>query len=424
MHWLPGSLTLILLAIGWFVTWNVKMVYDPDVLYFHLVQPRLPSFPGTVDQAVSFHQMLLITGLVGAFWVATDLAANPRWLDRVWFVMSLTGVSLMMLGIAQRVTGAPGIFWDSKLDCGTTFFATYRYHANAGAFINLVFPLIVGRTALALHGRSSDLGKAFWTLASLVTVAAAFINVSRAAAAITLALTAALVWWQVSERLRDAGPFFTKRRISAVSIFLLAGVGCLVWGIGFKDALTRWLELSTNIATNGRFLADTAIVQYMLPAAGLWGFGPASFRMTFPFFTTVFGARLGGLWEYAHCDYLQTLAEWGIVGALLWFLLFGFGLGRTAWVFLRSDRRLPETTRTFLVVFLLALTSVVVHAAVDFPLQIASLQLYVAVVLGLVTSVGLSQSIGRRRGRRKTSTVPGPATEEVSNAAPVTAERI
>src|SRR5258708_9516615 len=110
MHWLPGSITCLLVAMGWFMTWNAKLVYDPAVNYFHLVQQPLAFLPGTVDQSSAAHQMLLITGLVGAFWVVYDLPANPRWLDRVWLVMSLTGVSLIGLVIAPRDTGAPALF--------------------------------------------------------------------------------------------------------------------------------------------------------------------------------------------------------------------------------------------------------------------------------------------------------------------------
>lgn len=403
MHWTIGLISFVLLAYGWFMTWNAKLVYDAGVYYFHPLSSPLPFLPGSVDRVTSSHQMLLITGLVGAFWVAADLAANPRWLDRVWLTISLTGVSLVLLGLVQRVTGAAGVFWDTNLDSGPTFFATYRYHANAGAFINLVFPLIVGRTILALRGLSSDLGKAFWTLASLMSLAAAFVNVSRAAAAITVLLAAAMVAWQVQERLRDSGVFFTKRRIGVVSLLLLVGVGLLVWSIGFHEAYSHWLELTTTIATNGRFVVYSAIAQHMLPASGWWGLGPASFELTFPFFTNSLGARVAGIWEYAHCDYLETLVEWGIIGAALWFLFFGLAIGRTAWSLCRLGACWEEQKRILTSVFLLALASVLVHSIVDFPLQIASLELYVTVMLGIVTSLGGTQLFRKSKGRRKST---------------------
>jgi hypothetical protein len=411
MHWLPGSLTFVLLAQGWLMTWNPKLVYDSAVFYFHVVSQPVSFLPGTVDQTASAHQMLLVTGLVGAFWVANDLAANPRWLDRVWLVISLTGVSLIVLGVAQRITGAQGIFWNSNLDCGTTFFATFRYHANAGAFINLVFPLIVGRTLLALHGPSSDAGKAFWTLASLLTLASAFINVSRAATVITMVLTIVLVSLQVRERIRDGDLFFTKGRISIASVLLLAGVSLLVWGVGFKEAYTHWTELVANIASNGRFLVYGAILEHMLPATGLWGFGPGTFGMTFPFFTNALGARAEGIWQYTHCDYLQTVVEWGVIGGLLWFVLFGTGIARAAWVLFRFGRQFEATKGTLMVVFFFALISVLLHSTVDFPLQIAALQLYACVILGLLTSLGFNQSLGRHDSRQKKAAQQGRRAE-------------
>src|ERR1700751_1574612 len=137
IDWLRATLTLLILTQGWVVALNPKFVYDPAVQYFHFVPTLLPWLPGTCDQITSIHQMWLITGLFGGFWVVTDLGGSVEWRERLWTVMSLTGVSLVGLGLLQRITGAPGIFWRGDLDSGPTFFATYRYHANAGAFVNI-----------------------------------------------------------------------------------------------------------------------------------------------------------------------------------------------------------------------------------------------------------------------------------------------
>ena len=123
-----------------------------------------------------------------AFWVAADLSAHERWRSRFWLVLSLTGVSIVILGLAQRLTSAPGIFWRTDLDCGPSFFATYRYHANAGAFINIVFPLVAARCVAAFRRESGELARPFWFLAMIAVLVSAFVNVSRAASVITLCL--------------------------------------------------------------------------------------------------------------------------------------------------------------------------------------------------------------------------------------------
>jgi O-Antigen ligase len=400
IHWLTALLSLFLLGQGWLMTWNPWLVYDPMVFYFHHVQQPIGWLPGTVDHAASFHQMLLITGLFGAFWVAMDAAANPVWRSRLWLVMSLTGVSIMILGLLQRVTGAPAIFWQTDLDCGSTFFATYRYHANAGAFINIVLPLIAGQTLLTLRCGRSGLARALWVLALLFTLVSGFVNVSRAATVITIGSFCLLSLWEIRQRTQSQDIFFTKQRISVVACLLIVGVSLLVWTVGFGNVVQRWLDPYNPIVGNGRVLAYQVVVQHLL---GPWGFGPATFQLVFPFFTNSLGNRIEGIWEYAHADYLQTVVEWGLCGALAWFILFGSTIVRAAATFYRSSKGWEGEVRVFAVACFLALGSVLIHALVDFPLQIASLQLYTSVLLGLLTALSYQKTKSSRRiGRRQT----------------------
>jgi O-antigen ligase len=89
------------------------------------------------------------------------------------------------------------------------------------------------------------------------------------------------------------------------------------------------------------------------------------------------------MWSQAHEDYLQTLVEFGWLGGLAaGTVLFG-GIAR-AWGAVRRDRNLPPAPQTLVYVGVLtALLAVALHSTVDFPLQVGSLQLYVAVYLGI-----------------------------------------
>jgi hypothetical protein len=384
-------LTGLLLLQGWIMVLNPKQIFVPAIFAYIHLPAAIPWLPGVVNQATAQSQLLLVTGQIGAFWISSDLANNLHWRTRVWWVMSLTGVSLVTLGLAQRMTGARAIFWDPVADPSSTFFATYHYHGNAGAFLNLVLPLIAAQAILTFARKSSHAGMSFWSIATLTTAACAFINVSKAAMVIAIFILLALVCQQLNQREFGNWPKTKWAVVGVVVLLLFAG---LVWAFGFGDSLNRWIELPSFDTDRSRWLVDQAIARYALPASGWWGFGPGTFQITFPFFTQQLGDRAPGIWQNAHQDYLQTLMEWGYLGSAVWAALFFGGL-RKAIVRLRQPGSWQSEARLLSWACIVSLSGLLVHSLVDFPLQIPSLQLYAAVILGFLWN--LSDPQGRKR---------------------------
>ena len=90
--------------------------------------------------------------------------------------------------------------------------------------------------------------------------------------------------------------------------------------------------------------------------------------------------------QFAHQDYLQTLTEWGWLGGIAWAVLVFGGLG-VSLTRLRTARLRPCTIEEGLLAGAwVALAGVMIHALVDFPLQIPSIQLYTAVLVGITWS--------------------------------------
>jgi hypothetical protein len=285
--------------------------------------------------------------------------------------------------LLQKATGARMIFWQTAPPWGvTTFFATYYYHGNAGAFLNLVWPLTAGLALRAFTTRSHPAMRAIWVSVFVLTIAAVVANTSRMAQLIALLLLIALSVQLGPALLRKVSR--TNKNVAlAGAIAILLPMFALGWASHLEQPLNRWQTLSQSVPNDSRWRASRVAIS-ALPDIGFFGFGPGTFRVVFPFYNSVAINPAPGTWRFLHEDYLQTALEWGWVGSGLWALLFSGGIIIAICSYKEYAARDWTPRRRLLQPFaILALVGVALHALVDFPLQIASIQLYVATYLGL-----------------------------------------
>jgi hypothetical protein len=298
-------------------------------------------------------------------------------------VIGLVAGSIAFLGLLQKATGAQMIFWQKAPPWGvTTFFATYYYHANAGAFLNLVWPLTAGLAIRAFTTRSRPTTRAMWISVFVLTVAAVLANTSRVAQLIALLLMVA-VCLQFGPALLRKLSRAEKSVVFAGGIAILLTLIALAQATHLEQPLTRWQSLSERIPTDARWQASRVAIG-ALRDIGFFGFGPGTFRAVFPSYNKESTNPVPGTWRFLHEDYLQTTLEWGWLGSSLWALLFLGGIAKGIRSYKKYAARDWTPRKRLLQPFIIiALIGVALHALVDFPLQIASIQLYVATYLGL-----------------------------------------
>jgi len=175
----------------------------------------------------------------------------------------------------------------------------------------------------------------------------------------------------------------TKTVGLAGAIAILLALFALGQATHLEQPFNRWQSVSERISSDERWRASLVAVG-ALHDIGFFGFGPGTFRAVFPSYNNVANKLAPGTWRFLHEDYLQTALEWGWTGSGLWAVLFFGGIAIGIRSYKKSAARHWTRRRRLLQpLVIVALAGVALHALVDFPLQIASIQLYVATYLGL-----------------------------------------
>src|SRR5205085_4642481 len=320
-------------------TINSRAIYDAEFGNFALIENYAPRFPSSVDYAISVAWMIRAALLMGVILLVVDLSQDDRSLIQLWAVIAIVGGSISLLGLLQKATSAQAIFWQTPIMHYTSnFFAAYYYHANAGAFLNLILPLTAGVAVRAFGSPSSPLVRSVWLLIFLLNVAAIAANTSRAAQLISVLIAIALLW--------QLGPRLFRRLSRSEKNIALGGAAAIlfvIFAIGqathLEKPVQRREKLSEQMSVDARW-SVSRIALKILPEAGAFGFGPGTFRVVFPAYTRrASDASVAGQWRFLHEDYLQTEIEWGWLGSLLWAVLFFGGIFSALFVFRKSNVR-------------------------------------------------------------------------------------
>jgi hypothetical protein len=224
--------------------------------------------------------------------------------------------------------------------------------------------------------------RALWTIVFIVTIAGVAANTSRMAQVVALVLII-LIGVHFGPGLLRRLPGAQKSVGIAGALAIGLALIALAQATHLEQPLNRWQSVGEGIPADARWQASRVALG-ALPQAGVFGSGPGTFRAVFPSYNAGSTHPVSGSWRFLHQDYLQTILEWGWVGSSVWALLFFGGMV----IGIRSYRRygtrcwIPRR-RVMQPVAIIALAGVAMHALVDFPFQIESIQLYVATYLGV-----------------------------------------
>ena len=257
---------------------------------------------------------------------------------------------------------------------------TYVCPNHLGGFLELLLPLGLAYTLL---GRLKPVTRVFMGYASLVILAGIAATVSRGA---WVSTAVALGFFFLALLFRRG-----YRLPVLVLLVVMVGAGAYILPQSFFLQV-RMRQLFTQ---QGKVNDDMRFALWE-PAFRLWqdhpwwGVGPAHFDARFAVYRPE-GVQMSP--DRTHNDYLNTLADWGLTGAVLvasaWVLL-GIGIAKT-WPRVRLTSadlggKSGSNKFAFLLGASLGLLAILAHSFVDFNMHIPANAILVVTLMALITS--------------------------------------
>ena len=369
---------LVLVGLGHF--FNARSYFDPVDWRFLPREDHLSGLPGSVDAATSLPFLRHMAAMLLAGLALRDALAGSRVRWLVFRVVALSGLVIATIGIYQKASNAGMMLWGIPLEYERSFFAAFRYHANAASFLNLSWPAALAVWLRSRMMRPGSIVSSLDFCVFFLTLAAVFVNTSKAGQILGL-LAVGLAAWRFRRELLI--PVTSRAGGIVLGVFVAGIVLVLVFPAVYLS-FSKWSQLVEHGGSfKGRIMAYGACLE-AIREAGLFGNGAGTFSIVFPIYTLDLGEDFYGFWRFAHQDWLQGIIEWGWLGFAAWAAIFSgalFRLGRRAREARKDDQ--PEITSS---IALLALGIVLLHALVDFPFQIPAIQWLVVFYLALAWS--------------------------------------
>lgn len=367
-----AALLFLAWAVRAYLTQEHQLVLSPllfplvSLLLLALGQWLLHRTASSYDTRMELQ--LLLADILLLFLAAQSFRTVEDWRGFVWFVMSF-GFLVAIFGILQHLTFNGKLYWFREMHFGGIPFGPYVNRNHFAGLMELVIPISLTSLVLGKVRRQR------WFLVSLfavVPIGALFLSASRGGIISFAVQVGFLVLWLIVRR--TAG----RNLLSGGAILLLAFL--MVSWLGVQQLVERFSSLQSLEVTSGKRASMRADTWRLFLDHPWTGTGLGTLQIVFPAYETLYDGKIV---NHTHNDYLEGLAETGIIGGLccVWFL----GV-----LFFDSLRRLFQPNGAFASTIQLsafvACLGFLTHGLADFNLHIPANALVFFLLANLATS--------------------------------------
>ncbi len=353
-----AGLLFLIWAVRFYLNEKEKPVFSPllpRLAVFSLIVLGQWFFHATVSPySTRIELLLLLAYLLLLFLAVQAFRSLGDWRVFVWFGMGL-GFVVSVFAILQYLTSNGRLYWLRETHSGGLPFGPYANRDHFAGFVELVLPLALVPLVL---GRVRRERLAVVGLFAVLPVAALFLSASRGGI-VSLGVQLTLLGYLIIRR-RGLG----KQLLAGTAVLLVALL--MVFWLGVGQIVQRFSSFQPLEVTAGKRAAMRRGTWHIFLDHPLAGTGLGTFQIVYPPYETLYDGKIV---NHTHNDYLEALAETGVLGGLCcaWFLVV---------LLRRSLLRLRQNDYSFVGALqlsgMVACAGILVHALVDFNFHIPS----------------------------------------------------
>ncbi len=301
------------------VVWTIKQ-YRLKAEQLTIPQELLPlcAFALVVVVQLVFHLtasryytrvelQLLVTYLIVVFLMSQLFTRRGHWRAFVWFLMTL-GFFVSIFGILQHLTFNGKLYWFRVMRFGGLPFGPYVNRNHFAGFAEMIIPIALVPLVLGKVRRERIFLVALF---AVVPIVALVLSASRGGI-VSFGVQMVILFLLL----------MIRRVQSRYVIFggvLVLGAMMAVYWIGVQQVLVRFANIQNLEVSTGKRKAMRLDTIRIFRDHPIIGTGLGTLEMVYPPYDSVYDGKIV---NHAHNDYLEGLAETGIIGGLccLWFL--------------------------------------------------------------------------------------------------------